>query len=168
MPPALRSGRALRGTLFILVEALHGRFGLTTSEAPSANMFACAGEIGFPYFLSFALAIPPFPPIPHSHFASHLRKLILSPPTKADETGSIRCTRICKLLGPYTVLPPGSRYVAGSQRLVSEAPEGVIEQQPDLLASAGIDAPLKSTPAATSKPPTQPNGHPPEEQDNYD
>ena len=59
------------------------------------------------------------------------------------------------------------RQLAGSQRLVSEVLEIVIAH-PDLLASAGIDAPLRPASPASPKPQTQPNGHETEEQDSYD
>ena len=91
--------------------------------------------------------------------------LTITPPLPTDDQESAR------LLGKerfQVFVAQVGRQLAGSQRLVSEVLEIVVAQQPDLLASAGIDAPLKPTSAVTSKPPTQPNGHPPEEQDSYD
>ena len=91
--------------------------------------------------------------------------LTITPPLPTDDQESAR------LLGKerfQVFVAQVGRQLAGSQRLVSEVLETVIAQHPDLLTSAGINAPLKPTPAVTSKPPTQPNGHPPEEHDSYD
>ena len=91
--------------------------------------------------------------------------LTITPPLPTDDQESAR------LLGKerfQVFVAQVGRQLAGSQRLVSEVLETVIAQHPDLLASASIDAPLKPTPTITSKPPAQPNGHPPEEQDSYD
>ena len=91
--------------------------------------------------------------------------LTITPPLPSDDQESAR------LLGKerfQVFVAQVGRQLAGSQRLVSEVLEIVIAQRPDLLTSAGIDAPLRPTPTATPKPATQTNGHEPEEQDSYD
>ena len=91
--------------------------------------------------------------------------LTITPPLPLDDQESVR------LLGKerfQVFVAQVGRQLAGSQRLVTEVLEVIVAQRPDLLASAGIDAPLKPTPTATPKPTTQPNGHDPEEQDSYD
>ena len=91
--------------------------------------------------------------------------LTITPPLPTDDQESAR------LLGKerfQVFVAQVGRQLAGSQRLVTEVLEIIVAQRPDLLASAGIDAPLKPTPTPTPKPTTQPNGHEPEEQDSYD
>jgi len=91
--------------------------------------------------------------------------LTITPPLPSDDQESAR------LLGKerfQVFVAQVGQQLAGSQRLVTEVLEIIVAQHPDLLASAGIDAPLKPTPTATPKPTTQPNGYEPEEQDSYD
>ena len=91
--------------------------------------------------------------------------LTITPPLHSDDQESAR------LLGKerfQVFVAQVGRQLAGSQRLVSEVLEIIVAQRPDLLASAGIDAPLKPATTPTPKPTTQPNGHEPEEQDSYD
>ena len=91
--------------------------------------------------------------------------LTITPPLPSDDQEPAR------LLGKerfQVFVAQVGRQLAGSQRLVSEVLEIIVAQRPDLLASAGIDAPLRPASPASPKPQTQPNGHETEEQDSYD
>ena len=91
--------------------------------------------------------------------------LTITPPLPSDDQESAR------LLGKerfQVFVAQVGRQLAGSQRLVSEVLEVIVTQRPDLLTTAGIDAPLKPAPETTSQPTPQPNGHELEEQDSYD
>ncbi len=72
--------------------------------------------------------------------------LTITPPLPTDEQEPAR------LLGKerfQVFVAQVGRQLASDQRLVSEVLEGIAAQHPDLFATAGLDAPLRSRPSAS-------------------